>query len=73
VKWLRASSVYCVALVEESEKLDVRAAVEEHRLQESIFPQFQVGLLHGRMTSADKDEAISKFRNNQTQILVSIE
>jgi len=34
-------------LVEESEKLDVRAAVEEHqRLQESIFPQFQVGLLH---------------------------
>ena len=59
-------------LVEESEKLDVRAAVEEHqRLQESIFPQFQVGLLHGRMTSADKDEAISKFHDNQTQILVS--
>jgi len=59
-------------LVEESEKLDVRSAVEEHqRLQESIFPQFQVGLLHGRMTSAQKDEAINKFRDNQTQILVS--
>ena len=59
-------------LVEESEKLDVRAAVEEHqRLQESIFPKFQVGLLHGRMSSADKDEAISKFRDNQIQILVS--
>ncbi len=59
-------------LVEESEKLDVRAAVEEHqRLQESIFPDFQVGLLHGRMSSADKDEAINKFRDNQTQILVS--
>ncbi len=59
-------------LVEESEKLDVRAAVEEHqRLQESIFPQFQVGLLHGRMTSAEKDEAINQFRDNQTQILVS--
>ena len=61
-------------LVEESEKLDanVKAAVEEHqRLQESIFPQFQVGLLHGRMTSAQKDEAINKFRDNQTQILVS--
>ncbi len=59
-------------LVEESEKLDVKAAVEEHqRLKESIFPQFQVGLLHGRMTSADKDEAINQFRNNQTQILVS--
>lgn len=59
-------------LVEESEKLDVRAAVEEHqRLKESIFPEFQVGLLHGRMSSADKDEAINKFRDNQTQILVS--
>ncbi len=59
-------------LVEESEKLEARAAVEEHqRLQEVIFPQFQVGLLHGRMTSADKDEAINKFRDNQTQILVS--
>ncbi len=59
-------------LVEESEKLDVRSAVEEHqRLKESIFPQFQVGLLHGRMTSAQKDEAITQFRDNQTQILVS--
>ncbi len=59
-------------LVEESEKLDVRAAVEEHqRLQESIFPDFQVGLLHGRMNSAQKDEAINFFRDNKTQILVS--
>ncbi len=59
-------------LVEESEKLDVRSAVQEHqRLQESIFPQFQVGLLHGRMTSGQKDEAINKFRDNQTQVLVS--
>lgn len=59
-------------LVEESEKLEVRAAVEEHqRLQESIFPQFQVGLLHGRMSAAQKDEAITQFRDNQLQILVS--
>ncbi|MEC4816060.1 MAG: ATP-dependent DNA helicase RecG [Scytonema sp. PMC 1069.18] len=59
-------------LVEESEKLDVRSAVEEHiKLQESIFPEFQVGLLHGRMSSAQKDEAIGKFRDNNTQILVS--
>ncbi|MBW4630202.1 MAG: ATP-dependent DNA helicase RecG [Brasilonema octagenarum HA4186-MV1] len=59
-------------LVEESEKLDLRSAVEEHKkLQESIFPEFQVGLLHGRMSSAEKDEAITKFRDNETQILVS--
>ncbi|MBD2777525.1 ATP-dependent DNA helicase RecG [Iningainema tapete] len=65
--------VYVVLpLVEESEKLDLRSAVEEHqKLQESVFPEFQVGLLHGRMTSAEKDEAIGKFRDRQTQILVS--
>ncbi|PSB04834.1 ATP-dependent DNA helicase RecG [Merismopedia glauca] len=65
--------VYIVfPLVEESEKLDVRAAVAEHeQLAESIFPEFQVGLLHGRMTSAEKDEAITAFRDNITQILVA--
>lgn len=59
-------------LVEESEKLDLRSAIDEHqRLQETIFPEFQVGLLHGRMTSGEKDAAISHFRTNQVQILVS--
>lgn len=65
--------VYIVLpLVEESEKLDLRSAMEEHaRLQETIFPDFSVGLLHGRMSSADKDTAISAFRDKETQILVS--
>ncbi len=65
--------VYIVLpLVEESEKLDLRSAIEEHqRLKENVFPEFQIGLLHGRMTSAEKDEAIEQFRQNQTQILVS--
>ncbi|WP_089130809.1 ATP-dependent DNA helicase RecG [Tolypothrix sp. NIES-4075] len=59
-------------LIEESEKLNVRSAIEEHqRLSEKIFPKFKVGLLHGRMTSAQKDEALAAFRDNQTQILVS--
>ncbi len=59
-------------LVEESEKLDLRSAIDEHqRLSDTIFPEFQVGLLHGRMTSAEKDQAIAQFRDNQTQILVS--
>ncbi len=65
--------VYVVLpLVEESEKLDLRSAIEEHdRLQETIFPEFQVGLLHGRMSSAEKDAAISAFREQATHILVS--
>ncbi len=65
--------VYVVLpLVEESEKLDLRAATEEHeRLATEVFPQYQVGLLHGRMSSADKDAAITAFRDNITQIIVS--
>ncbi|MEC4891754.1 MAG: ATP-dependent DNA helicase RecG [Oscillatoria sp. PMC 1051.18] len=59
-------------MIEESEKLDVRAAVEEQkRLQKSIFPNFEVGLLHGKMSSAEKDEALNKFRDNKMQIIVS--
>ncbi|MDZ7994570.1 MAG: ATP-dependent DNA helicase RecG [Nostoc sp. EfeVER01] len=70
---VQGRQVYVVLpLVEESEKLDLRSAVDEHqKLQESVFPDFQVGLLHGRMSSAEKDESITKFRDNQTQILVS--
>jgi ATP-dependent DNA helicase RecG len=59
-------------LVEESEKLDLKAATEEHqRLSEVIFPEFSIALLHGRMSSAEKDAALSSFRDNQCQIIVS--
>ncbi len=59
-------------LVDESEKLDLRSAIEEHqRLSDVVFPEFKVGLLHGRMSSTDKDTAITQFRDRQTQILVS--
>lgn len=70
---VQGRQVYVVLpLVEESEKLDVKSAVEEHhKLQTKIFPEFQVGLLHGRMNSADKDKAITQFVNQETQILVS--
>ncbi|MGD1804713.1 ATP-dependent DNA helicase RecG [Dapis sp. BLCC M126] len=70
---VQGRQVYVVLpLVEESEKLDVKSAVEEHqKLAEKVFPEFQIGLLHGKMSSAEKDQAISIFRDNKTQILVS--
>lgn len=59
-------------LVEESDKIEAKAAVEEHaRLQKHIFPQYQLGLMHGRMKSDEKDAAMRAFANNETQILVS--
>ncbi|MEM8602235.1 MAG: ATP-dependent DNA helicase RecG [Cyanobacteria bacterium P01_H01_bin.121] len=65
--------VYVVLpLVEESEKLDLKSAIDEHtHLNDGVFPEFQVGLLHGRLTSAEKEQAIQQFRERQTQILVS--
>ncbi len=59
-------------LVEESEKSDAKAAVEEHsRLQKEIFPKLKLGLLHGRMHPEEKDEVMSRFRDGEYQILVS--
>jgi len=59
-------------LVEESEKSDDKAAVEEHvRLQNEIFPQYKVGLLHGRLKSSEKEEVMSLFRDGEYQVLVS--
>jgi ATP-dependent DNA helicase RecG len=59
-------------LIEESEKLDVRAAVKEYEhLTEKVFPDFQIALLHGRMNPLDKQKALDSFRDHQAQIIVS--
>jgi ATP-dependent DNA helicase RecG len=59
-------------LVEESENSDTPAAVQEyHRLQKEIFPEHPLGLLHGRMKPEEKDEIMSRFRDQQLHILVS--
>ena len=59
-------------LVEESEKLDLRSAVDVHReLAEEVFPDLSVGLLHGRLSSADKQSVIQSFSSGDCQVLVS--
>ena len=59
-------------LVEESEKMDLRSAVDVHRqLADEVFPDLQVGLLHGRLASADKQAVIRAFASGQTDVLVS--
>ena len=65
--------VYVVyPLVEESEALDLRAATDmSTRLQRDVFPQFRVGLLHGRMGFAEKDAVMADFRRGAIQLLVS--
>lgn len=59
-------------LVEESQASEALAAVEEQsRLQKEVFPQYSVGLLHGRMKPDEKDATMSKFCSGELQILVS--
>jgi len=59
-------------LVEESEKVDSRAAVDDHEtLSKEIFPDLKLGLLHGRMRPDEKDAAMLKFREKEFDILVS--
>jgi ATP-dependent DNA helicase RecG len=60
-------------LIEESEKLEnLRAAVDDYEvLSKEIFPNLNLGLLHGRMKPAEKDEVMLKFRDKQYDILVS--
>ena len=67
----RQAFVIC-PLVEESDKLDVRAAIDEHkRLSEEIFPDLRVGLMHGRLSSRDKDKVMRQFRDAELDILVA--
>ena len=59
-------------LVEESETSEALAAVEEQsRLQKEVFPNYKVGLLHGRMKPDEKDATMSSFCSGEIPILVS--
>ncbi len=59
-------------LIEESEKIEAKAAVEEYRrLQEEVFPDLRLGLLHGRMTAEEKEAVMRDFYAGELDILVS--
>jgi ATP-dependent DNA helicase RecG len=58
-------------LIEESESLDLNAAVEMAKhLQDDVFPAWQVGLLHGRLPAIDKDAVMQAFKRGDLRILV---
>ncbi|MGD9678633.1 MAG: ATP-dependent DNA helicase RecG [Vulcanibacillus sp.] len=66
----RQAYIIC-PLIEESEKIDVQNAVEIYEKLTELFPQFKVGLMHGKLPSKEKEHVAEKFKNNQVQILVS--
>jgi ATP-dependent DNA helicase RecG len=70
---LKGRQAYVVfPLIEESETLSARAATTEaERLQQEVFPERSVGLLHGKMKPEEKDTIMSAFAAGRLDILVS--
>lgn len=65
--------VYIVCpMVDENDELDLKSAVAyADNLAKNVFPQFKVGLVHGKMKDSEKDEIMNNFAFGDTDILVS--
>lgn len=58
-------------LVEESEKIDLKAATEEFEKLKKIYPGSRLGLIHGRLSSAEKEKIMFDFKDKKLDILVA--
>ncbi len=58
-------------LIEESESLQLQTAIDTYEYMRSAFPDLKVGLLHGRMKAAEKQDVMAQFSANQIQLLVA--
>jgi ATP-dependent DNA helicase RecG len=68
----RGEQVYVVyPLVEETEKTDLRAATESTERIRRAFPELRVDLVHGRLDAAARGEAMARFEQGETDLLVS--
>ncbi len=71
IKSGRQAFIIC-PLIDESDVLETKSVKTEYeRLSKEIFPDLKIGLLHGKMKSADKDLAMQDFLNKKIDILVS--
>lgn len=67
----RQAFIIC-PLVEESEKIEAKAVVEEYkRLQKHVFPDLRLGLLHGRLKGEEKEATMARFARGELDILVA--
>lgn len=59
------------SLIDESEKLEAKAAADEFEKWKTLLAPHEIGLLHGRMNTDDKADAMEAFRSGRTAVLVS--
>jgi ATP-dependent DNA helicase RecG len=63
---------YIVYPVIEESKCELKAAIDEfHHLSREVFPKLKLGLLHGRLSSDEKEDVMQRFRKNEINILVA--
>lgn len=69
----KGHQVYVILpLIEESEKLDLKAVLSYGReLQEKVFSKYKVGILHGKMSSLEKEKIMHAFKRRELDVLVS--
>jgi len=58
-------------LIEESEKLQLQTALDTHAHLQQTFPELRVGLVHGRMKAAEKQDVMAAFKAGEVQLLVA--
>ena len=65
--------VYVIApLIEESDKVDLTNIYDlEEKMNKAFGKLYNIGILHGKMTNIEKEEVMTKFKNNEIQILIS--
>ena len=66
-----AQAYWVCPLIEESETLQLQTAVDTFERLQTTFPDLRVGLVHGRMKPAEKNEVMAKFVANEIQLLVA--
>ena len=68
----KGRQVYVVyPVIEESEKADLRSAVIGKEAFEKVFPEFRIGLIHGRIKPLEREEIMASFKTGEIDILVS--
>lgn len=66
-----SQAYFVFPLVKESDKMALRNVENEYEILQKVFPDYRIGMVHGRMKAAEKDEQMRLFTQGDTQILVA--
>lgn len=66
-----SQAYFVFPLVKESDKVALRNVENEYETLRRVFPQYRIGMVHGRMKPAEKEEQMRLFTQGDTQILVA--